>query len=395
MCNIPKGISDFKQIRREGLIYIDKTKYIELLESTNNIAVHYLRPKRVGKTLFVSMLDAYYDIDAAYEYEELFRGTYIYEHPTEEKNSYGILTFDFSDFNIQPAQILEKEFAVKVYDSCNAFLNRYHIALELEKRSAAGIVSQLLSMIEFKPLYVIVEESDVIHDFAVRNDDIRNFYEVLKAGTTDSTIQKVFITGVSPLAFDSMISGFGISTNLSFDPRFHEMMGFTKEEMKSLISVVKGFDNDDKVLMEMKKLCGGYMFSEDGRHHVFHPDMSFFYLDDVQTFHKSPAEIIDSNIYSDDKIIEKLLSMIPDNLQVWMDIVSKKKIKACLTKLFDTKKQLSRDDVISLLYYFGYLTIDGKEYDEMVLTVPNQVIEKVFNDLALLITEKKMLLPIE
>lgn len=394
MCKMPKGNSDFRRIRKEGFVYIDKTKYIEVLENTNNISVHFLRPRRFGKTLFTSMLDAYYDIDAKYEFEELFQGTYIYDHPTKEKNSYYILRFDFSGLNTNNAEILEKEIADRVYDSCRKFLKRYHIVLDLEKRSAAGTLSQLLSIIDVNPLYVIIDEYDHFanellsfrfddfHDAVSKNGYVRKFYEVLKTGTTDSTIGKIFITGVSPITLDSMTSGFNISTNLSLHPRFNEMMGFTKDEMEHLISMVNGGEDSDKMLLELQRIYDGYMFSEDGTHHVFNPNMSLYYLDYVQTFHKSPTEIIDPNIYSDYKKIENLLSIQPDVRQqeALMDIISGKKLNVRLTRMFEMSKKFSADDFISLLYYLGYLTIAGKEYDETILKVPNQVIETIYVD---------------
>lgn len=394
MQRFPIGISNFRFIRQENYMYIDKTLYIEKLENARKQSIHFLRPARFGKTLFTSMLDAYYDVNSADEFKLLFQGTYIYEHPTKEKNSYYILRFDFSGFNIDHSKVSEIEIADRVYDSCSEFLNRYHIKLELEKRSAAGILSQLLSMIDVKPLYVMIDEFDFIanellsfrfndfHDAVSKNAYIRKFYEVLKTGTTDSTIGKIFITGVSPITLDSMTSGFNISTNLSLDPRFNEMMGFTKDEMKHLISMVKEIDNHDQVLEKMKCIYDGYMFSKEGKYHVFNPNMSLYYLDYIQSFHKPPEEIIDPNIYSDYKKIENLLSIKPDPSQqlVIADILSEQTLKCKLTATYEISSQFTKDDFVSLLYYLGYLTICGAIGPRVLLKVPNEVMKNVYFD---------------
>lgn len=391
---MPKGNSDFKDIRHRNLVYVDKTRYIELLENASNKSVHFLRPRRFGKSLFTSMLDAYYDVNAKDEFEELFNGTYIYIHPTKEKNSYYILRFDFSGLNTRSTEILEKEIADRVYDCCMKFLKKYQINLELEKRSAAGILSQLLSMIDIKPLYVIIDEYDHFanellsfpfddfHNAVSKNGYVRKFYEVLKTGTVDSTIGKIFITGVSPITLDSMTSGFNISTNLSLDSRFNEMLGFTSEEVKCLISMVRDHKYEEQIFQDMKQIYDGYMFTREGTHHVFDPNMSVYYLDHIQSFQKPPLEIVDPNIYSDYKKIENILNIKPDleHREALEEILAEKDILTHLTTSFELSKRFTKSDFFSLLYYLGYLTIGGTRGMRVKLIVPNDVIRNVYFD---------------
>lgn len=212
------------------------------------------------------------------------------------------------------------------------------------------------------------------------NGFVRKFYEALKTGTTDGTVGKIFITGVSPITLDSITSGFNISTNLSLDPRFNEMMGFTTDEMKYLISLVKDIEDPDKTLSEMKQIYDGYMFSIDGKEHVFNPNMALYYLDYVQTFHMPPRESVDPNIYSDYKKIENLLKIRPNIEQrdVLKQIIAGNELLVTLTLSYDLSKRFTKDDFVSLLYYLGYLTITGSRGMRVKLHVPNDVIRNVY-----------------
>lgn len=398
MCIMPYGNQDFKDIRKKGYVYVDKTEYIEKLEKTGRRSIHLLRPRRFGKTLFTSMLDAYYGIDSKDEFEDLFKGTYIFDHPTKEKNSYYILRFDFSGLNTDDCELLKKEFHTRIYQTCKEFLNRYHLNVEISKKESPSecmyaFLSDTKPYLQH-PIYIIVDEYDHFanellsfrindfHDAVSKNGYVRKFYEVLKSGTTDSTIGKLFITGVSPITLDSMTSGFNISTNLSLDPRFNEMFGFTSEEMKSLISLVDGIEDKQKTLLEMKQIYDGYMFSREGQHHVFNPNMSFYYLDYIQSFHKPPLEIIDPNIYSDYKKLENLLNIKPDvsHQKALEEIISGNDILITLTTSFELSNRFSKADFISLLYYLGYLTIIGSKGARIKLSVPNDVIRNVYFD---------------
>ena len=197
---------------------------------------------------------------------------------------------------------------------------------------------------------------------------------------TESVVSRIFITGVSPITLDSLTSGFNISTNLSLDPRFNEMFGFTKEEMKSLISMVPTIQNNEVVLNEMKQYYDGYMFSREGKHHMFNPNMAIYYLDYWKNFGKQPLEIVDKNILSDYQKLENLLYLsydrdIHDQIQ---DILDGKHPMVNLTEMFMMNTELIKDDFYSLLFYLGYLTIDTADEFGMTLRIPNMIMQKVF-----------------
>lgn len=241
MCKMPYGNHDFKDIRLNNYVYIDKTKYIETIEKTGRKFIHVLRPRRFGKTLFTSMLSAYYDINAKDEFDVLFNGTYIYDHQTEERNQYYILRFDFSGLNTDSLDNLKIAFHNRVYSRCTVFAEQNKLDFEVEKGiDAADCISQFLDRVSTRldhSVYVMIDEYDhfanellsfhfnEFNNAVSKNGYVRKFYEALKTATFDSTISRIFITGVSPITLDSMTSGYNISTNLSLNPIFNEMFG--------------------------------------------------------------------------------------------------------------------------------------------------------------------------
>ena len=388
--------NNFKEIRENDYVYVDKTKYIELLENNNDKSVHMLRPRRFGKSLFTSMLSCYYDISEKDNFDLIFKNTYIHEHPTNNRNAYYVLNFNFSELPGIQSESFENIFTSIVIQSLNIFLDRYKIRINLVKSdSAASILSNFFvdvkPLLNNKKIYVIIDEYDHFanellsfnfQEFAsVTNSDgfVRAFYEEIKYAT-ENIVSKVFITGVSPITLDSLTSGFNISTNLSLDPRFNEMFGFTTDEMISLISMVPSIQDKQTVLKEMKQYYDGYMFSREGKHHMFNPNMAIYYLDYWQTFGKQPLEIVDKNILSDYQKLENLIYLPYDHdtsTQI-RNILDGNYPLINLTEMFMMHTGLTTDDFYSLLYYLGYLTIDKADEFGMTLRIPNMIMQKVF-----------------
>lgn len=379
MYYFPCGKSNFKILRKEGYVYVDKTAYIEKLENLRKQSIHFLRPRRFGKSLFTSMLACYYDVNMSDEFDEIFQGTYIYDHPTQKRSQYYVLKFNFSGVGGNYKESAEKAFKRKVINGLKEFNIHYNFKVPiLEEESASGILSSFLvdcvAYIENKKIYVIIDEYDqyandmlsfAFDEFskATRSDGyIRAFYEELKAGS-EKVIDQIFITGVSPITIDSLTSGFNISTNLSLDSEFNEMMGFTSEEMSHLISLVDNIKNPEVILDKMKQVYDGYIFSKEAEIHLYNPNMALYYLDYYQRKGKEPESLIDPNIYSDYNKIRNLLTIKPSEEQrdALLEIITEGKLSCRLTLSFDLQKDFSRDDFVSLLYYLGYLTIQDRK----------------------------------
>lgn len=395
MSKLPYGESDFQKLREQGFVYVDKTQYIEQLENDKSF-VHYLRPRRFGKSLFTSMLACYYDVAQLASFSELFKGTYIYDHPTQEKNSYYILNFNFSGFTGKISTELEKEFNIKVLKSIQACASKYKFQVELLKDMSAaqilgGFISDIQTQLQGKRLYVIIDEYDhfandllsfQFDEFTnVMSGDgyVRGFYEELKIGTQKG-IGRIFVTGVSPISLDSMTSGYNISSNLSLDARYHDMMGFTSEEVMELIKTADHIQNGEKTLLEMKQYYDGYLFSEDAKHHLFNPNMALYYLDRYQSSGKAPKEIVDRNIFSDYKKLEQLVLIKQDanHTEAIQTLLEGEHPNVVLTTQFTLNQRFDNQDFYSLLFYLGYLTIDRANDFVLTMKIPNMVMKKVF-----------------
>lgn len=396
MCKLPKGISDFEKLRSQGYVYIDKTKYLEMMEHGNDSYIHFLRPRRFGKTLFTSMLQYYYDINAHDQFDNLFKDTYIGTHPTQLHNTYYILKFNFSGFAQLYGRNLEEEFKEKVMKAIELCIHRYGFDIELTKHMSAarllsGFLSDVQTQLKGRKFYVIIDEYDHFANdlLSFRFDEftkvtsadgyVRALFEEIKAGT-ETVIDRVFVTGVSPITLDSMTSGYNISTNLSLDANYNEMMGFTTEEMKSLISLVDGIKDAENTLQEMKQYYDGYQFSKDGTHHLFNPNMALYYLDSWQVHGKGPSDIIDKNIISDYRKLENLLELPYEQSQqeTIQGILDGVHPNVIITEMFSMESKLSTDDFYSLLFYLGYLTIDETNDFGLTMKIPNMVMQKVF-----------------
>ena len=232
-------------------MYVDKTRFIKVLEDYPEPYVFFLRPRRFGKSLFVSLLSSYYDIAAKGEFDHLFSGTYIGRDPTPLRNKYYILNFDFSGISTDSKEKLMETFSKSVLISLNLFIQKYCPQCSLiQMDNAPELLLKFFQLVENEidgPLYVIIDEYDhyanellgfdltLFQNSVSKNGFIRKWHEVLKQGTKTS-VRKIFATGVSPITLDSLTSGFNIGKNLTRSPKLNEMMGFTGEEVTRLIT---------------------------------------------------------------------------------------------------------------------------------------------------------------
>ncbi|MGE5340307.1 MAG: AAA family ATPase, partial [Candidatus Omnitrophota bacterium] len=253
---IPYGVSDFNEFRNSNYYFVDKTRYIRIIEEKGRY-LFCIRPRRFGKSLFLAMLEAYYDITKKDEFDALFKGTDVYQNPTKEKNSYMVLTLDFSMIGPDVSKV-EESFLNYIKESASDFISKYEEFLNIDikevksefnvQESASDVMVTLLTHCKRKKqkLYVIIDEYDNFANTilakageeAFRNIThgegfLRAFFNVLKGGASrlDAPISRLFMTGVSPITLDDVTSGFNIATNISLEPDLNCMLGFTKEEV--------------------------------------------------------------------------------------------------------------------------------------------------------------------
>ena len=397
MKEIPYGISDYEKLINNNCYYVDKTKYIELLEIPSNSYVMFLRPRKFGKTLFTSVLENYYDINKKGSFDKLFGETYIGKHPSKLKNSYYILRFNFSGIDTTSEETTINKFKEKVTASIQDFIDRYKIDFYINPElSAEGLLNNLI--IAFKnqkqgeKLYVIIDEYDhfanellgfrtkEFKNLISKNGKIRKWYEILKEGT-ESVIDRIFITGVAPITLDSMTSGFNIISDLTRDREFNEIMGFTKEELiKIMDSQEIKKEKQEELLPIMEENYDGYRFSKDAEIKIYNSNMCLYFLNEYIKHKEIPEELVDTNIASDYSKIGNMLRLCrnENRLDIIGKTVSGKGILTTLIRQFNPEKSFEEAEMVSMLYYLGYLTIVGERLGKVELGIPNKAIKEIY-----------------
>ena len=398
MKKLPYGKSNYEELIKGKYEYVDKTKYIEKLENLYDKYIFFLRPRRFGKSLFTSVLENYYDINKKNEFENLFGETYIGKNPTPLKNSYYILKFNFSGLITETEESLLNSFNNACIRGINRFINSYNIDMKLNTKGyPSDIFANFLNEVEFKidkPIYVIIDEYDhfanellsfkteLFSNLVSKTGFIRKWYEVLKIGT-ESIVSRIFATGVSPITLDSLTSGFNISTDITRYERFNEMMGFTEDEVRSLIKrTIQNEDEIDKIIKEMKVNYNGYLFSIKGKETIFNSDMVLYYLKHIEENKLPPEELIDKNIASDYAKLGNMFKLKNrnENYKILEDILKGEEIIARITSQFNLERRVNDEDFKSLLFYLGLLTIKGEDFGDAILDTPNNVIRELYFD---------------
>ena len=300
---IPYGEGDFRRIRLRGWLYVDKTRFLRRLEEQERYAF-LIRPRRFGKTLWVSLLENYYDRFWAGDFDATFAGTDIGSNPTEERSRYVTLRFNFSMVE-DKLETLEERFEGYCTIEFRGTLERHpdlfpEAALQ-RLLAPPSIAEKLAALFRYAgdhdiPLYVLIDEYDnfantvlahhgaeAYHAFTHGGGFFRNFFATLKGGTERSGggIDRLFITGVSPVTMDDVTSGFNIGTNISLDPDFNEMVGFTGAEVRNLVETYRdlGVFNQgaDTAMGIMGEWYNGYRFAEEAETDLYNTDMVLYY----------------------------------------------------------------------------------------------------------------------
>ena len=394
---IPYGISDYKELKERGYYYIDKTRFIGLIERQPPY-LFLIRPRRFGKSLLVSMLEAYYDRHYSTKFESYFKDTYIFENPTKEKNSYYVWRLDFSGVDSKNP---EEHFNEYINDSLNEFARKYALDIQFKSEHSNSNLNILIShgRLNQLPIYIIVDEYDnFINELLVKDEAsykklvtgqeavFKQFFKTLKAGTggVDAPVKKMFVTGVSPLAMYDITSGFNIGTNITTDALFNDVLGVTREEADALFRLYGLAGLQDAAMARMDEWYNGYKFSEEVGHTIYNTDMVLYYIKSLIQTNREPKELIDINVRSDYSKIRFLVQTdrkLNGNFSVLNGLLSTG--GAAVSKLKDSFSAFDirdRDNFVSLLFYLGLVTIEKYELGLLHLKIPNQTIRKIVGE---------------
>ena len=401
---IPYGMQNFEDMRKRDCYYVDKTPFIEDIEDSN-MCFFFIRPRRFGKSLTLSMLENYYDINKKDKFEEIFGNLYIGENPTPEHNSYLIIDLNFA---IVVGGLNNYKRGLDEY--CNTQFNYFaDVYSELlppdtkeglnQKEDAINQLNYLCTQCEKtgQKIYLFIDEYDHFTNQILANKQhetryreqthgegyLRKFFDTIK-GAAGKTLGRVFVTGVSPVTMDDLTSGFNIGTNYSLAPEFNEMTGFTEEEVREMLeyyaSVLPFHHTVDELIQVMKPWFDNYCFSIKrlGKTTMYNSIMVLNFIDNyIRNDYEIPEKMVETNIRIDYEKMRMLIrhdKEFAHDASIIQDLVTKGYVTGNLVENFPAERINDPDNFLSLLFYFGMVTIDGTYQGNTKFVIPNEVV---------------------
>ena len=403
---LPYGMMNFAAIRLDNYYYVDKTSFIPVIEQSDRF-FFFIRPRRFGKSLTLNMLQHYYDVRTRDKFDALFGDLYIGKHPTRDRNSYLVLYLNFSGISGELhnyRQGLDAHCNTSFDYFCDIYAEYLPKGIKEVLNEKAGAVEQLDYLyhqceLAGQQIYLFIDEYDhftnailsdaeSIHRYTEETHKegyLRAFFNRVKAGTY-SSIKRCFITGVSPVTMDDLTSGFNIGTNYSLTPKFNAMMGFTEDEVREMLtyySTKAPFHHTvDELIELMKPWYDNYCFAQEcyDQPTLYNSNMVLYFVKNyIDNNGKAPRNMIESNIRID---YEKLRMLIRKDKEFAHDasiiqtLVSQGYITGELKDGFPAANIVDSDNFVSLLYYFGMLTVSGTYKGKTKLIIPNQVVRE-------------------
>lgn len=415
----PYGLSNLESVATENYVFIDKTPFVETLENNVKFAV-FLRPRRIGKSLFVSILEYYYDVLRKHKFDKIFAKYYIGKNPTPLANAYRVLKLDFSGIDTGTNESSFSGFITNIKSSLNSFL----VAHKFDKpefkeeifaqKNPAEVMKTFFDIykgLTNDKIYLIIDEYDhFTNEILIRdleefkasvssNGYIRKFYEAVKIATQAGIVDRFFITGVSPITLDSVTSGFNIVTHLTNEYDFHDMMGFTEQEVQSLVEMIlEDKSRLPQIMNDLRLNYNGYKFHPEKKHTVYNSDMVLFFLEKFKNTQEYPRLMLDPNIMPDYGKLKKMFQMAnwEDNIDVLETILKEQEITCSLIYQFNFEKGFRRTEFVNFLYYLGNLTMKGENEVSMpIFKIPNLVIGELYWEYYANVLQERAELPYE
>ncbi|MBD8980926.1 MAG: AAA family ATPase [Bacteroides cellulosilyticus] len=402
---LPYGMMNFAVIRREDYYYVDKTRFIPMIEEADRF-FFFIRPRRFGKSLTLNVLQHYYDVRTRDRFEDLFGDLYIGQHPTPSRNTYLVLYLNFSGITGELSNYrkgLDAHCGITFENFCKKYADLLPQGTPEGLCAVSGAVEQLDYLYQAceragQKMYLFIDEYDHFTNAILADPEslyrytnethgegyLRAFFNKVKAGTY-SSIERCFITGVSPVTMDDLTSGFNIGTNYSLTPEFNQLMGFTEEEVREMLtyySTTSPFHHTvDELIEIMKPWYDNYCFAQKsyGGTTMYNSNMVLYFVKNYILYGNAPDNMVEENIRID---YEKLRMLIRKDKEFAHDasviqtLVSQGFITGELKTGFPASGITNPDNFVSLLYYFGMLTISGTHEGKTKLTIPNLVVQE-------------------
>ena len=398
------GVADYAMMRKKNGWFIDRTAKIRDLEAT--AYVMFLRPRRFGKSLLISMLHAYYDVNFADRFEEFFCGTDIGANPTDERGRYLVLYFDFSAVSNEVAEV-QRKFNTYASLCCDTFARNYRTRLPeglADRILAAQNCDEKMNEITLGvkgtgiKLYVLIDEYDnftntilaesgerAYNELCHGGGFFKRFFTNLKAATSDTEapVTRLFITGVSPVTMDDVTSGFNIGTNISLDPQFADFTGFRHDDLRAISDYYAahcGFDAE-RAYNTAREWFDNYRFGSFDAPALANTTIVLSFFSYIWRTKRFPNELVDENLRTDYAKIRHLITVnnrLNGNFHILEDIVSEgEPVMEQLVRSFQAKDIAKRENFVSLLYWLGIVTIVGDDMGTPVFGLPNGTLRQI------------------
>jgi len=416
---VPYARADFPSIRTEGYFYVDKTPFIATLEDVVEGHLVFLRPRRFGKSTLISTLASYYDIAKADDYDKLFGGLWIHEHPTPKKNAYLVLRFDFSPVASEgTTDEIRTSFANQVKIAVREFVDSYGAripalaevmdAVRSPSNDSAALISLLLSIARSarQQVYILIDEYDhfgnrlisdgkmaTYRELVDSSGFLRSFYAAIKAFAGTNTVGRTFVTGVSPIVLDDLSSGFNIIKHISQHPHFNEMAGFTRAEVERAVDLMLASKPDlirdprigdrDILLATLEEYYDGYRFAPGATQRMYNATLVLYFFAEVLSLGAFPRTMLDLNARTDYGRLYGLAKAATEHesgIRTLLEAaLSQGEVRMRLVEQFGTRFPLAEAQVTSLFYYMGMLTFGPDAANEPIptLTIPNRVMREL------------------
>ncbi len=413
---IPYGVTNFEEIRRENKYYVDKTMYIPKLEYAGNFLM-FLRPRRFGKSLLLAVLADYYDVKREDKFDELFSGLYIHENPTEKRNKYLILSLNFSKVDPQDVETSFNDYLLEMFGN---FVQKYQEYLPnlnyddfkqiKSSNTAFTRLDNAVSLTDWK-IYVIIDEYDNFANTLLAESEndylklthgtgkFRLFFNNLKACTTGSgsSVSRIFISGVTPLCLSDVTSGFNIGRNISLEEDFNSMVGFTDSDIRQMFEYYRDatgvFKHSIDELMDVTKpWYDNNCFNENCLgEHMYNSDMTLYFLNMYSQKGCFPKEMVDTNVKTDYNKMVKIIRFektFGDKTRTIQKVANNGEIFSIINTEFALADLQSYRNLVSLMFYMGLLSIGRYEMGTPVLIVPNNTVRQQYIDYMLHVYEQ-------
>ena len=416
MAIIGYGEADFHSMVTRGLYFVDRTPFIALQESLGSRNLLFARPRRFGKSLWISVLHHYYDVQFKDEFDTLFGKYYIGKNPTPNRNSYVVLRIQFSGIDVSTD---EKAYAGFLHNvktgihDCMVNYRDYYSDEDINKivqlDSPQSMLQAFLSLHKSKrvpyKIYTLIDEYDHFanelysldierfKNIVSRTGFVRKLYELIKNAMGEGVIDRNFMTGVAPLTVDALTSGFNTVVHLTLDADFHELMGFKKAEVEEILQAV-GVTTEKmpQVISDVTAWYDGYLFTTNAPERLYNSDMVMYFAEYYERYQQYPEKMLDTNIASDyTKVRNVFVTNSEDTTYIPLlkKLTTEGSVLAQITDIFNFEKPFEEEDIVSLLFYMGWLTIKDKEAGYYAFKIPNHVIRELYYDYFVAISEQE------